>query len=284
MVRFLILLLFTLLLAAIGFIITANKQQEADNLQLIQSVWRQGGEKLSGRYHSERLQRLPAPVQRYLSTVLPPEAPLVKRIRVHQHGTFNIGDTDPQWLPFKATSHITTTPPGMVWDAHISIVPPLSIHVIDYYVGGKGGLYGKLLDAVPIVNAEPAPVLDQGELMTWLAEAVWYPTALLPGNGVSWEALDERRARATVDDGLQQVSLDFHFNERHEVVRVSSSSRGREVNGTYQMLPWSCHYRDYGKMNGVLVPLEGEVSWSLPTGEQPYMRARIDKLEYDPPI
>ena len=31
--------------------------------------------------------------------------------------------------------------------------------------------------------------------------AAWYPTALLPRQGVRWEAVDDRSARATLEEG-----------------------------------------------------------------------------------
>ena len=36
--------------------------------------------------------------------------------------------------------------------------------------------------------------LNQGELMRFFAEAAWYPTALLPSQGVVWEAIDDNSA------------------------------------------------------------------------------------------
>ena len=36
----------------------------------------------------------------------------------------------------------------------------------------------------------------QGELMRFFAEAAWYPTALLPSQGVRWQAVDDTSARA----------------------------------------------------------------------------------------
>jgi hypothetical protein len=280
--KFLFLLLFALLLVAVGITVVSSTQLDAANRQLVEDVWQGAGDSEAATYQPKQLKGLPASVQRYLQKVLTPGMPLVRRLRLQQHGTFNIGNDEPQWLPLKATSHITTTPPGMVWEARLSIAPPLHIRVVDYYLRGRGGLSGTLLGAIPVVDATPAPELDQGELMSWLAEAVWYPSALLPGSGVSWEALDKQSARATIKDGDTSASLDFHFNNDDEVVRVSSEARAREVDGRYQMTPWSCHYRDYAMMSGVLVPREGEVVWHLPQGELPYMRARLDHLDYDP--
>jgi hypothetical protein len=38
--------------------------------------------------------------------------------------------------------------------------------------------------------------IARGELMRYLAEAAWYPTALLPSQSVQWEALDDHSATA----------------------------------------------------------------------------------------
>ena len=40
--------------------------------------------------------------------------------------------------------------------------------------------------------------MAEGELMRFLAEAAWYPTALLPSQGVRWQGADERSAFATL--------------------------------------------------------------------------------------
>jgi hypothetical protein len=280
--RFLTLLLFTLLLIGVGFAVVNSKKFDETTRQLTQAVWAQASPAPFETYQPEQLAALPPPVKRYLEKALEPGMALNRRIRLQQHGLFNIDQEKGQWQPLQAVSHITTSPPGFLWDARISLVPPLRIRVVDYYREGQGGLSGKLLGTLPVVAAPPAPELDQGELLTWLAEAVWYPMALLPGNGISWTPLDERSARATVDDGHHRVSLDFHFNQRDEVSRIHSEGRARLVDGRYEMTPWSGRFRDYGRISGMLIPREGEVLWHLPGGDLPYMRARIDNLELLP--
>jgi hypothetical protein len=44
--------------------------------------------------------------------------------------------------------------------------------------------------------------------MRFLAEAPWYPTTLLPGQGVRWKAIDDSTASATIQDGDTRVTLD----------------------------------------------------------------------------
>ncbi len=68
--------------------------------------------------------------------------------------------------------------------------------------------------------------LAQGELLRFLAEAVWYPTALLPSQGVRWQAVTDNSARASLQDANTSVSLLFHFAENGLIESVRAESRG----------------------------------------------------------
>ncbi|HJX27396.1 MAG TPA: DUF6544 family protein [Thermoanaerobaculia bacterium] len=46
------------------------------------------------------------------------------------------------------------------------------------------------------------------------------------------------------------------------------------------MTPWTCSFRDYRKLDGMMIPMEGEVGWILPEGELSYWRGRIVSAEY----
>jgi len=283
-IKFLILLLFALLLVASVIAFVSNAKLDQTNKQVVQALWQESNGTASATYRPEQLKALPPPVQRYLQKAIPEGLTIAQRITLKQHGIFKLNDNLSQWLPFEATAHITTTPPGMLWQARLSVAPPLRIRISSYYLNGRGAKSGTLLGAIPVIVSPASPELNRAEQMTWLAEAMWYPTALLPGNGVGWTAIDERSARATVDDGYSSATLVFHFNSRDEVTRVTSDGRPRLVNGSYQSTPWSVHYRDYTRMIGMLIPREGEAVWHLLQGDVPYMRARINRLELDPQL
>ena len=67
----------------------------------------------------------------------------------------------------------------------------------------------------------------RGEFMRFFAEAVWYPTALLPSPGVRWEAVDERSANACIVDGPLALTLLFRFSEAGLDQLGSRRSAGR---------------------------------------------------------
>jgi hypothetical protein len=150
-----------------------------------------------------------------------------------------------QWLSFTSTQHVVTHRPGFVWDARISMAPGVAIHVHDAYVAGTGVLAARLPGLFTVMEMPAAPELDQSELMRFLAEAAWYPTALLPGQDVQWEAIDDTRAAATLRDGATSVRLVFQFDEQGLIASVQADDRYRDVNGTLVTTPWQARHWDY---------------------------------------
>ena len=116
--------------------------------------------------------------------------------------------------------------------------------------------------------------------MRYLAESAWYPTALLPSEGVAWSAIDDSSARATLSVGETTVSLDFHFDADSLIAAVYSPARARYVGGRAVPTPWLGRWLSYGVREGVRIPLAGEVEWVLPEGPQPYWRGEIREARF----
>lgn len=226
----------------------------------------------------EQLAGLPGPVVRYFEFALRRGQPLVRRARVRQAGEFRMRAD--AWSPFTAVQHFSVEPRGFVWNATIRIARLIPVRVRDSYLGGEGVMHGKLAAVVPLVDRCGTPEMAAGSLMRYLAEAVWLPTALLPSEGVAWEAAGDSSARATLTDGAMTVSLDVYFGPRGEIVRASAE-RYRDVNGTSVLTPWVCHYRDYARTDGMMIPMAGEVEWVTPEGRLPYWRGRTVGVEYE---
>jgi hypothetical protein len=202
-------------------------------------------------------------------------------VRIEQSGTFRAGDATAPWRPFTATQHVTTRPPGFVWDAIIEMMPGIPVRVLDAYHDGRGTLQARLGGVVPVMDAEPTPELDEGELLRYLAEAPLYPTALLPGMGVTWSPIDDRAARATLTDRGTTASLVFHFNDRNEVARIAGERSFTREDGTSEDRPWTGYWRTYAARGGMRVPTSGEVAWVHPDdGEVSYWRGHMEAIEY----
>jgi hypothetical protein len=117
--------------------------------------------------------------------------------------------------------------------------------------------------------------------MRFLAEAAWYPTALLPSQGVRWQAIDERSARATLEDRGVRATMTFRFGADGLIESVRADARGRTVRGEVVPTPWEGRWSNHALRDGMRVPLTGEVAWLLPEGEKPYWRGTIESLRYE---
>jgi hypothetical protein len=237
-----------------------------------------------GVYTPDQLKGLPPPVARYFRSVLKSGQPMIRAARVEWRGEFNMGASErSSWKPFDATQQFTGAPAGFVWEARIHMAPLVTVRVRDAYVTGAGSMQAKLAAVVTMLDEHDRTELDRGALQRYLAEAVWFPTALLPREGLEWTAVDDSTALATLTSSGVTVSLQFRFDSTGDLVSVYAPDRPRAVNGAYQPTPWAGRFRNHTVRNGVRIPLEGEVEWILPTRTLPYWRGRIVSMEYDLP-
>jgi hypothetical protein len=234
-----------------------------------------------GTFDPRELEGLPGPVQRYLRAVLTEGQPVVPSARVEHEGTFNMSETDERWTAFTSTQWVATRRPGFVWDARMVMMPGLRVQVHDAYVAGEGILTAKLFGLFTVMKQPSSPELAEGELLRFLAEAAWYPTALLPSQGAAWEGLDENRARATIADGNNTATLVFEFDAEGLISTVRSEGRHRQVDGRQVPTPWEGRFWSYERRDGMLIPSEGEVAWVVEGIPRPYWRGRIRRIEYE---
>src|ERR1700690_777780 len=203
-------------------------------------------------YHAHEIDGLPSPRQRYFRSVVKDGMPMVSAVSVEHTGTFNLSETGEQWKPFASTQRVVTQRPGFDWEGHIKMIPGLTVRVHDAYIAGQGILHATLFGLVSIVNLRGTPAVAQGELMRFFAEAAWYPTALLPSQGVRWEAVNNISAKATLEDDEITVTMLFRFNEDGLIESGRAEARGRTVAGAGIPPPWEGRWSHYELRHGML--------------------------------
>jgi hypothetical protein len=227
------------------------------------------------------LEGLPAPVQRYFRLVLEEGQPMVAGVRVRHRGTFNMGETTDRWKPFSSDQKVVTQRPGFDWDGRVAMMPGVPVRVHDAYVAGEGILHASLLGLYAVVDMRGTGDVAEGELMRFLAEAAWYPTALLPSQGVHWEAVDDRSAYATLTEGDISVTMLFTFDEQGLIETVRAEARARTVGGKVVPTPWQGRFWNHEERGDMRVPLDGEVAWILPEGAKPYWRGHTTEIVHE---
>jgi len=229
-------------------------------------------------YDQKEIEGLPEPVQRFFRTVIKDGQAIVAAVKLSQQGLFNMSETENKWSPFTATQFVITQRLGFDWDARIQMAPGVNAFVHDTYLLGEGSLHASLLGLFTVAKIPSTPEANQGELLRFFAEAPWYPTSLLPSQGVRWEAINDTSARATLTDGATTVSVVFQFNAEGTIDTFRTEARYRDK---LTAMPWGGRFGEYSVRNGMLIPLEGEVGWEYPEGTRLYFKGRTTEISYE---
>lgn len=226
------------------------------------------------------LQGLPLCVQRWLeySQVIGKER--IRTVRLKQKGAMRTKEGQP-WMPAEAEQYFTIDEPGFIWKAKIKAAPLFYIVGRDKYYHGKGNMLIKILSLITVADAR-GKEMDQGSLLRYLAETVWFPNAAL-SSYIKWEEINSNSARATMSYGGETASGVFVFNEKGEVIYFVTE-RYMELNGQYVMETWSTPMKDYKEFNGIKIPAKGEAIWKLKTGDFSYYQVEITEIEYNKPV
>ena len=205
------------------------------------------------------LKGLPAPVGRYFRTVIRDGQPMVASVRLRHEGTFNMGEgAEDSWKPLTSDQVVVVQRPGFDWNGRVAMVLGLPVRVHDSYAAGEGVLHASVLGLFSVADMRGSGEVAEGELMRFFAEAAWYPTALLPSQGVLWEAAGDRSAYATLTEGDQcssrstSVGSSTRCAPRSAVVRwAAGSSRrpGKVASGTTESTA-ACWYRSTARWLG----------------------------------
>jgi hypothetical protein len=221
------------------------------------------------------LAALPDPVRRWLrwAGVVGTARPAV--VRLTQEGRFRQGE-DQGWMPFTAEEVYTTNPPGFLWSTRMRMAPGLSIVGRDRYAEGRGSIEMRLLGVVTVAEAS-GERLDQGALLRYLNETMWFPAAVLSPS-ITWEAVDARSARATMSHAGITASAVFVFDD--EGRRVDMIAERYDL-GSDWVQTWSTPITAYGEFNGISIPTEGTGVWKYESGDFAYIELRITGVAYN---
>ncbi|MDA1475825.1 DUF6544 family protein [Bacillus changyiensis] len=223
------------------------------------------------------LTTLPACVQKWLHHAQVIGKEKIHTVRIEQKSKLRLEKGKP-WMPAKAVYYYTIDKPAFIWNCFIKAAPLIHIAGRDKYDQGKGNMLIKLLSFIKIADASGKEI-DQGTLLRYLGELVWFPTAALH-HALKWEEIDSHSAKATMSYGGITGSGVFQFNDKGEVTSFLAD-RYMESKGTYSLEKWLIQLKDYQEFNGIKIPVRGKVIWKLDTGDFDWFHFEIDDVQYN---
>ncbi|MBK7344342.1 MAG: hypothetical protein IPJ06_15350 [Saprospiraceae bacterium] len=131
------------------------------------------------------------------------------RVNLRQSGRMRITPNG-KWLPFSAEQEFTPQSPGFIWTTRVDVFPGIFLLGRDFYHQGEGQMKIDLYGLIPVVHAS-GNELDQGTLLRYLGETVWFPSGALHPC-IQWESSGPNQAVATMTWGKTQASGTFTFS------------------------------------------------------------------------
>ena len=228
----------------------------------------------AGTVTEEMLEDLPDPVRRYLRYTGVVGQPFPGTIRLRQKGTMRFGQ---RWLPLDAEEHYSVQPPGFVWAGTARLGPLPVARARDMYAGGEGRMLVKVASLWPVVDAS-GEQMNQGEMMRYLSEMIWFPAAFLGGN-ISFEAVDDSSARVTLTDHGRAVTATMFLDQQGRLTDFVAQ-RYRTPDASDPDM-WSTPFTGYGEFEGLRLPATGKAIYKLPGGDLEYINVTLTELHYD---
>ena len=187
-------------------------------------------------------------------------------------------EEDKPWIPVEAEQYFTSDEPGFIWNAKIKFAPLFHISGRDKYQNGKGNMLIKILSLLTIADSKGEEI-DQGSLLRYLAESMWFPTAVL-NEYIAWEEIDRYHAKATMTYGGISASGIYTFNDEGQVISFEAKRYG-EFNGEFSLETWLVSVGEYKEFNGINIPSKGNVTWRLETGDFNWFNFELTDIEYN---
>lgn len=230
------------------------------------------------RFSADMVADLPEPARRYFSFAIAEGTPLLTVARIEMTGKFSLGDKDaPNYMDMTA-SQVLAAPVGFVWKmAGGSGVMRMS--------GSDSGGWTRfwLAGLAPVARFGGDPDHTRSAFGRYVAEAAfWTPAAVLPGPGVSWQAVDADTARFTMThDGMAQ-SVDITVDAEGRPLQVQFQ-RWSNANpeGVHRLQPFGGFLSDFRQIEGFQVPMHVEAgNWFGTEDYFPFFIADVSDIRF----
>ncbi len=228
-------------------------------------------------FDPRRVADLPEPARRYFGYTIRPGTPILPVAEIEMRGQFSLGTKDaPKYQPMRA-HQILAAPEGFVWAMRTTGGMPLS--------GSDSGRWTRfrVFGLIPVARLGGDPDHARSAFGRHVGEAViWAPAAVLPGPGVTWEAVNADTARVTVAHGTRSQAVDVTVDGAGRPVTVvfqrwSNANPDRE----HRLQPFGATMSDFREVGGYRLPFRVEAGNLYGTAAYfPFFRAAVTAIAF----
>jgi hypothetical protein len=121
----------------------------------------------------------------------------------------------------------------------------------------------RLLDLLRLVHMSGSSALLKGELMRYLAELAWAPSAILHNPRPFWDVIDASTFRVSTASHESRAAVELTLNADGRIASVFAPDRPRKEGNRFVERPWHGRFFDYRAHLGNWLPFRGEVGWTV---------------------
>ncbi len=229
-------------------------------------------------FNSKNFSKLPFVVKKYLRKSISLGASFPQychysvsgRIRESKHS---------DWMDVTSQNYYLSSASDFIKISEIKNYFPLWTVTVDKYLNNRASTNSKLLASIPTYDFAGVK-LSRSYLVLYLLESVFCPTVLMPNMNISWKAIDNSKALATIWDDDIEGSAVFHFNKYGEVVKIVTEDRYMPGPIDYNRETFTIQFANYKDVGNYKIPTYFEYQWNLDDGDFTFGRFQISEITY----
>jgi hypothetical protein len=229
------------------------------------------------RFSMEMVADLPEPARRYFGYTIRSGTPLLSVVVIEMTGKFSLGTKDKPNYQRMEARQIMAPPEGFLWAMRTRDGMPLS--------GSDSASWTRfrIFGLIPVARMGGDADHSRSAFGRYVGESVfWAPAALLPGPGVTWEAVDADTARVSVRRGDLEQAVDVTVDPDGRPVEISfqrwSDANPKRV---HRLQPFGGHMSDFRDVGGYRLPFRVEAGNMFGTDEYfPFFLADVSSIRF----
>ena len=230
------------------------------------------------KFNYSEIDSLPYPVQKYFRFAIKEGTVQPRFARIKQSGKFKT-NIEADFKDLTAVQYSITSNPGFIWSGDISFASVIWIKGIDTYFESNGNLLIKFMSGLTISN-ESGEEISQAQVVRWLLESVWHPSALLPSENLSWSAIDSSSAKLIYKENDIDITVFVDFNNDGSIAKMKTK-RYMTTNAGPKLTDYTGYFTKYKEVNGITLPTHGEVEWNMNDKDFLYGKFDIEEIQFD---
>lgn len=221
---------------------------------------------------------LPLPVRHWLRNSGVIGKTQIRSAVISQSASMKLRPDQKDWWSATALQNTYTPVNGFTWQVDVRRNAFLHFYGQDECFNGNGSMVITLNGWFPVVNAK-GPKIDEGSMQRYLGEIVWCPMLALSPE-ISWEALNDSTAKATLRINDKEASGTFYWDQDGKLLKFTALRyMGNEPEA--QRREWVLEVREHRSFQGIRVPAKMTATWMLDSGPWTWLELELTEVKYD---